>query len=92
MNKQELIKEIQNRTNMTTADSFRILDCFVETISQTLKKHEKVTISGFGTWEIKNRAQRLGRNPKTGEEVIIKPTQVAKFIPSKILKAAVNNK
>ena len=90
LNKAELIRELQTETGMTSADCFRVLDCFIETVSKSLKKGEKVTISGFGTWDIKDRAQRLGRNPKTGIEVIIPPTKTTKFISSKILKTIVN--
>ena len=90
MNKSELIDAIAEATELSKADSGRALDATLETISGTLAKGDQVVLVGFGTFSVKQRAARTGRNPKTGETIQIKATKVPGFKPGKALKDTVN--
>ena len=85
MNKGDLIEAIANGSDLTKADAGRALDATLEAISKTLKKGDKVTLPGFGTFSVTKRAARMGRNPATGEAIKIKAKKVAKFKASKEL-------
>ncbi len=89
MNKNELIKELAARTNLTQKEAKAFLDAFCEIITEALAKGDKVAIMNFGTWEVRERAERKGRNPRTKEEIIIPATKVPRFSPGKMLKEAV---
>ena len=78
----------QDRLEFPPAD--RAVNALVEIISDTLKKGDSLTLPGFGTFEVRERAARTGRNPKTGEELKIAASRVAAFKPGAALKAAVN--
>lgn len=90
MNKNELIEEIAQKTDSTKAQAERIVRAMLETISETLQKGESIVLPGFGTFEVRDRGERTGRNPKTGEELKIAATKVAAFKPGATLKAAVS--
>lgn len=90
MNKTELIEQISAKTDLSKADAGRALDAFIDTVKTTLKKKDSVTLVGFGTFDVTERAARKGRNPRTGEEIKIKKARVPKFRPGKALKDAVN--
>ncbi len=90
MNKGELVASIADKTGLTKADSQRALDATMESIEGALKKGEKVTLPGFGTFSTSKRAARTGRNPQTGKEIKIAAKTVAKFKPGKGLSDAVN--
>lgn len=79
MNKSELIQAISSEAKITKADAQRSLDAFMNATSKSLKKGEKVTLVGFGTFSVAKRAARLGRNPITGKEIKIAAKKVAKF-------------
>jgi len=89
MNKAELINEIAKKTNLTKKDCAKVVDAITETIQRTLAKGKKVTLMGFGSWEVKTRKARTGRNPQTGQTIKIKAKKVPKFNPGKALKDAV---
>ena len=90
MNKTELIDAIAAAADLPKASAGRALDAVVESITQTLKKGDQVTLVGFGTFAVKDRAAREGRNPQTGLTIQIKASKVPGFKPGKALKDAVN--
>ena len=89
MNKSELINEIAKKTDLTKKESARVLDSFIDTITVTLKKGKKVSITGFGSWEVRSRKARTGVNPQTGSKIKIKAKKVQKFNAGKHLREAV---
>ena len=90
MNKAELIEAIAESADLSKADATRAVDALTQTITDTLKKDEQVSIVGFGTFSLRKRAARSGRNPRTGETISIKASNVPGFKPGKALKDAVN--
>jgi DNA-binding protein HU-beta len=90
VNKQELVKEIAAKTSLSMKAANDVLDTFTTSITNALKKGGRVNLIGFGSFEVKKRAARKGRNPKTGEAIKIKARNVAKFSAGKGLKDAVN--
>lgn len=86
MNKSELIEKIASGADISKAAAGRALDAFLNTVTDELKAGEKVAILGFGTFTAKERAARTGRNPKTGAELQIAASRVAKFTAGKGLK------
>ena len=89
MNKTELVKAVSTQAEMTQKDATNAVDAILETISNTLAKEEKIQLIGFGTFEVRERAARKGRNPQTGEEIDIAASKVPAFKPGKELKEAV---
>ncbi|MBY0199397.1 HU family DNA-binding protein [Priestia megaterium] len=89
MNKTELVDAVATKSELTKPDSKKAVDALFETISNTLAKEEKVQLVGFGTFEIRERAERTGRNPQTGEEMTIPASKSPAFKPGKELKEAV---
>jgi len=89
MTKAELIVKIAEKANLTKANAERALNAFLETVEATLVKEGKLTLTGFGTFNVDKRQARVGRNPRTGAEIKIPATKVVKFRPGKILKDAV---
>ena len=87
MNKAELIAQIADDAGITKTQANAALDSFVEAITKTLKKGDKVTMVGFGTFSVSKRAARTGRNPQTGETIKIKAKKVARFKAGKELSA-----
>jgi DNA-binding protein HU-beta len=90
MNKAELINAIAEHANLSKADAGRSLDALTKTIEATLKGGDSITLVGFGTFEVKARAARTGRNPQTGRELAIPAANVPSFKAGKGLKDAVN--
>jgi len=90
MNKAELISKIAEKSNLTKADSGRALDATISAITESLTNAEPVTLIGFGTFEVRDRAARTGRNPRTGEKIQIKASKNPAFKAGKALKDAVN--
>ena len=86
MNKAELIEEISNKTGLTKKDAGNVVNAVVETITNTLKKGEKVTLVGFGTFQVMQRKARTGVNPQTGEAIQIPAKKVPKFRAGKELR------
>jgi DNA-binding protein HU-beta len=89
MNKTELVKAVSKQAEMTQKDAAKVVDALFETISNTLAKEEKIQLIGFGTFEVRERSARKGRNPQTGEEIDIAASKVPAFKPGKELKEAV---
>jgi DNA-binding protein HU-beta len=90
MNKAELIESIANDAKISKADASRALDATIGSISKSLKKGDKVSLVGFGTFAVTKRAARTGRNPQTGKAIQIKAKKVAKFKAGSELAATVN--
>lgn len=90
MNKSELIDAVANKSGLTKADSERAVKALVETVTGALKKGDQVTMIGFGTFLVRERKARQGRNPRTGETIQIKAANNPAFKAGKALKDAVN--
>ncbi|MDQ1315541.1 MAG: DNA-binding protein HU-beta [Pseudomonadota bacterium] len=90
MNRKELIEALATKTDSSKANAERAVAGLIDIISATLKKGDSLTLVGFGTFEVRKRAARTGRNPKTGEELKIKASKVPAFKPGATLKATVN--
>ncbi len=90
MNKSELIAKMAEKTEMTKKDSEKVLKAFIESVEEALAANEKVQLVGFGTFEVKERAARVGRNPRTKEEIQIPASKAPVFKPGKDLKDLVN--
>jgi DNA-binding protein HU-beta len=90
MNKAQLIDEIVAKTGLKKKDVENTLTAFINISSETLAKGEKVQIAGLGSFEVKTKAQRPGRNPKTQEAIIIPESKAITFSASKILKDLIN--
>ena len=88
MNKTEFVAEVAAKSGQTKTLTFTLLDAIVGTIGASLKRGEQVTIAGFGTFQVRHRAARNGRNPSTGEIVRLAASKSAAFKPAKALKDA----
>ncbi len=86
MNKTELIAAVAESTGLTKKDTERVLNAAIDTVTAALVKGEKVQLSGFGVFEVRERGARVGRNPHTREAVQIPATRVPAFKASKSLK------
>ena len=90
MNKAQLIEAIATKGKMSKAQAATAVDTFTSTISTSLKKGDKVTLVGFGTWSVTKRSARNGRNPQTGKTIKIAAKKVAKFKAGAGLAKTVN--
>ena len=86
MNKSELTAIAAEKAGISKKDAERLVNAFLDTLSLTLASGEKIQLSGFGTFELKTREPRMGRNPRTKEPVEIPATTVPVFKPSKALR------
>ncbi len=89
MNKGELVEAIAKEAKLAKKDAAAALDAVLTTVQKTLKKGNKVTLIGFGTFQVVKRAARMGVNPATGEKIKIKAKKVVKFKAGSKLSAAV---
>ncbi len=90
MNKAELIEAVADAAELNKASATKAVDSVLNSITATLKKGEQVTLIGFGTFEVRERAARAGRNPQTGAAIEIKASKAPAFKAGKALKDAVN--
>ena len=90
MNKTELIDAIAAAADLPKASAGRALDAVVDSITDALKKGDQVSLVGFGTFSVKHRSARTGRNPQTGEPIEISAAKIPSFKAGKALKDAVN--
>ena len=90
MNKQDLITAIADTASITKKDAEAALNAFVDSVTGALKKGDKVQLVGFGSFEVRARAARTGRNPQTGVEIKINASKVPAFKAGKALKDAIN--
>ncbi|MGF2412121.1 MAG: HU family DNA-binding protein [Ferruginibacter sp.] len=89
MNKAQLIAKIADDASITKTQANATIDAFVDAVTKTLKKGDKVTLVGFGTFSVSKRAARNGRNPQTGAVIKIKAKKVAKFKAGKDLSSKI---
>jgi DNA-binding protein HU-beta len=90
MNKGELIESVAQSTDLSRADATRAVDAVLDSVTRTLQRGGSVSLVGFGTFSVKKRAARTGRNPRTGETIQIAASNVPGFKAGKGLKDAVN--
>lgn len=90
MNKSELVDAIAESAGITKSDAGRALDGFIGAVTKALGSGDSVALVGFGTFSVKERAERKGRNPQTGDEITIKAAKIPSFKAGKSLKDAVN--
>jgi nucleoid DNA-binding protein len=90
MNKTELVTAIARDADVTKQVAQRVLDSTIKSISDALSEKDTVSLVGFGSFQVRERAERQGRNPKTGEPMIIKSSNAPTFKAGKLLKEAVN--
>lgn len=91
MNKQELILLMSTKSGLSKKDSELALSAFISSVEETLKAGDKVGLVGFGTFEVRERAERQGHNPQTKEKITIPAIKAPAFKASKVLKEIVNN-
>lgn len=90
MNRKELIDAMASKTGSTKSDAERNIAALIEIVSDTLAQGGNISLVGFGTFEVRERAARIGRNPKTGAELNIAASKIPAFKPSSTLKATTN--
>ena len=90
MNKTELIDAVADEAEVSKAEAGRAVDAVISSITKALKKGDSVTLVGFGTFQVRKRAARTGRNPKTGDTIKIKASKNPAFKAGKALKDVVN--
>ena len=90
MNKSDLVDAIAESAGLSKADGGRALDAFVNTVTSALQSGDSVSLVGFGTFAVRDRAARTGRNPRTGETIQIAASKNPAFKAGKALKDAVN--
>ncbi|WP_345295664.1 HU family DNA-binding protein [Luteimonas vadosa] len=90
MNKNDLVEAVASEANLSKADAGRAVDAVVSSVTSALKRGDSVSVLGFGTFTVRDRAARTGRNPRTGEEINIAASKNPAFKAGKALKDAVN--
>lgn len=91
MNKQELVEIIADKTHSTKAETKKMLETFIETVTETLAQGESIQLMGFGSFKTYERKAHLGRNPRTGETVTIPAKRVPSFTAGNALREAVQS-
>lgn len=91
MTKAEIIEKIYEKVGFSKKESAEIVELVFDTMKETLEKGEKIKISGFGNFVVRQKRPRIGRNPQTGEEIEISARRVLTFRPSQVLKNVLNN-
>jgi integration host factor subunit alpha len=90
MTKADIVEKVQAGVGMTKKESSEMVEAVFSIMKSTFESGEKLKISGFGCFEVKQKADRRGRNPQTGETIIIEARRILGFRPSTLLKAAIN--
>ena len=90
MTKNELVEAIASKTELTKTDVDKVITSFADVITDALVKGDKVSLKGFGNFEVRTRSERTGRNPRTGETMTIAASKAPAFKASSALKKAVN--
>lgn len=91
MTKAEIVEQIYEKIGFSKKESAEIVELVFDTMKDTLAKGDKIKISGFGNFVVRNKRSRVGRNPQTGEEIEITARRVLTFRPSQVLKTSLNN-
>lgn len=92
MNKAEFVAKVAEKAEMTKKDAERAVNAFAEAVQEALSQGDRVSLVGFGTFEVRKRAARKGRNPRSGEEIEIAASTVPVFRAGKLLKDAVEKR
>ena len=92
MTKADIVEELYERVGISKEEAFRLTELFLDIMKETLEKGETVKISSFGNFVVRAKRARRGRNPQTGDEIMITPRKVLTFRSSPLLKQALNNK
>ena len=92
MNKNELLEKVSSASGLSKKQSEAAINAFLDTLTDVLKAGDKISLKGFGTFEVRTREARTGRNPRTGETMEIAASKVPSFKASTALKNVVNNK
>lgn len=90
MNKSDLISCVADSCDLSKADATRAIDAFTEEVKKALMEGDTISLVGFGTFSVRERAARMGRNPRTNETIEIKASKVPAFKPGKAFKDALN--
>jgi len=90
MTKADIIEQIYEKVGFSKKESAEIVELVFDTMKETLERGEKIKISGFGNFVVRQKRPRIGRNPQTGEEIEITARRVLTFRPSQVLKSALN--
>lgn len=86
MTKIELVDQVSQKVELPKKEAVRVLECIIDTVQATLKAGEKVSLTGLGTFTVREKSARMARNPKTGEQVLVPARRAPKFKPAKELK------
>jgi DNA-binding protein HU-beta len=89
MTRVDLVEAVARRAGVTKAEAGRVVNAVFESVREALSRGEKITLTGFGTFEVRQRAERVGRNPQSGERITIPAQRTAAFRAGKSLKEAV---
>ena len=92
MTKADIVEEVYERVGISKQEATRLTELFLDIMKETLEKGEKVKISGFGSFVVRAKRSRRGRNPQSGEDITMTPRKVLTFKSSPLLKQALNNK
>ena len=92
MTKADIVEKIQEKTGFTRKDSSELLETVFSILKDTLESGEKIKVAGFGNFEVKQKKDRRGRNPQTGETISIEARRILSFKPSNVLRQAINSK
>ena len=90
MTKAELVEAVAKSASLPKSAAEKAVSAFIDSVSSALKQGDRVTLVGFGSFEVSSRQARTGRNPQTGKEINIAEAKVPKFRPGKALKDAIN--
>ena len=91
MTKADIIESVYEKVGFSKKDSAEIVELVFDTVKETLERGDKIKISGFGNFQVRQKKARIGRNPQTGKEIEISARRVLTFRPSQVLKSALNN-
>lgn len=92
MTKADMVEKIYEKVGFSKKESAELVEAVFDIIKGTLEKGEKIKIAGFGNFVVKEKADRRGRNPQTGEEITITARKILTFKPSQVLKSTINSK
>lgn len=92
MTKADIVEKIYEKVGFSKKESAELVEMVFDIMKGTLEKGEKIKVAGFGNFEVKDKADRRGRNPQTGEEIIINARKILTFKPSQVLKSLINSR
>ncbi len=91
MTKADIVEKIYEKVGFSKKESAELVESFFDILKSTLEQGDKIKIAGFGNFVVKEKADRRGRKPQTGEEIVITARKVLTFKPSQVLKASINS-